>query len=134
MTEEAALLAQLHGHERVLLLNVQYEEVPYIEQEHRIEVEHLGHHIYRATFRYGFIEEANVPRTLRRVTLPGKQFDPDNVPFFVNRTRVSASDQPGMALWREQLYTFMRRNAANPADFFCLPSARVFEIGTAIEM
>ncbi|MFN8466953.1 MAG: hypothetical protein U0X20_15475 [Caldilineaceae bacterium] len=42
--------------------------------------------------------------------MPGKQFDPDNVPFFVNRTKVSASDQPGMALWREYLYTFMRRN------------------------
>jgi KUP system potassium uptake protein len=39
-----------------------------------------------------------------------------------------------MAPWREHLYTFMRRNAANPADFFCLPPARVFEIGTTIEM
>ena len=134
----AALLADLKYnfvlHERVLLLNVLYEEVPYIDRDQRVEVEHLGHQIYRATFRYGFMEEANVPRTLQRINLPGKQFDPDNVPFFVNRTKVSASDQPGMALWREHLYTFMRRNAANPADFFCLPPARVFEIGTAIEM
>jgi len=76
-----------HLHERVLLLNVLYEEVPYIDRDRRIEVEHLA-----------------------------------------------ASDQPGMALWREQLYTFMCRNAANAADFFCLPPARVFEIGTAIEM
>ncbi len=100
----------------------------------RIEVEHLGHEIYRATFRYGFMEEANVPRTLERVTLPGKQFEPENVPFFVNRTKVTASAQPGMAPWREHLYTLMRRNAASAADFFCLPPARVFEIGTTIEM
>jgi KUP system potassium uptake protein len=134
----AALLTNLKYnyvlHERVLLLNVQYEEVPYIDRDQRIEVEHLGHQIYRATFRYGFMEEANVPRTLQRVTLPGKLFDPDIVPFFVNRTKVTASDQPGMAPWRENLYTFMRDNAASAADFFCLPPARVFEIRTTIEM
>ena len=64
----AALLANLKYnhvlHERVLLLNVQYEEVPYVAADQRIEVEHLGHQIYRATFHYGFMEEANVPRTL----------------------------------------------------------------------
>jgi len=134
----AALLANLKYnhilHERVLLLNVQYEEVPYIDPEQRIEVEHLGHQIFRATFHYGFMEEANVPRTLQDVTLPGKTFEPDNVPFFVNRTRVTVSAQPGMAPWREYLYTFMRRNATGAADFFCLPPGRVFEISTTIEM
>ncbi len=108
--------------------------MPYIDRDRRIEVEHLGHQIYRATFRYGFMEEANVPRTLQRVTLPGKQFKPDTVPFFVNRTKVTTSDEPGMAPWREHLYTFMRDHAASAADFFCLPPARVFEIRTTIEM
>jgi KUP system potassium uptake protein len=134
----AALLANLKYnhvlHERVLLLTVQYEEVPYIDREQRIVVEHLGHEVYRCTFHYGFMEEANVPRTLERVKLPGRKFEPQNVPFFVNRTKVTASDEPGMAPWREHLYTFMRRNAASAADFFCLPPGRVFEIGTTIEM
>jgi KUP system potassium uptake protein len=134
----AALLANLRYnhvlHERVLLLTVQFQEVPYIERDTRIVVEHLGHQIYRATFRYGFMEEPNVPRTIERVKLPGKAFDPDSVPYFVNRTRVQATGLPGMALWREHLYTFMRRNAASAADFFCLPVGRVFEIGTTIQM
>lgn len=68
------------------------------------------------------------------MTLPGRKFDPENAPFFVNRTRVQATGLPGMALWREHLYTFMRRNAASAADFFCLPVGRVFEIGTTIQM
>ncbi len=134
----AALLANLKYnrvlHERVLLLNVQYAEVPYIDADQRIELEHLGHQIYRATFHYGFMEEADVPYTLQAVELPGKPFAPGDVPFFVNRTKVAATDRPGMAPWREHLYTFMRRNAASAADFFSLPPARVFEIGTTIEM
>jgi KUP system potassium uptake protein len=134
----AALLANLRYnhvlHERVLLLTVQFEEVPYIDRDTRILVEHLGHQIYRATFRYGFMEEPNIPRTIQRVKLPGKPFDPNSVPYFINRTRVQATGLPGMALWREHLYTFMRRNAASAADFFCLPAGRVFEIGTTIQM
>ena len=119
----AALLANLKYnrvlHTRVLLLNVQYAEVPYIDADQRIELEHLGHQIYRATFHYGFMEEADVPHTLQAVELPGKPFAPNDVPFFVNRTKVAATDKPGMAPWREHLYTFMRRNAASAADFFC---------------
>ncbi|MGL4651813.1 MAG: KUP/HAK/KT family potassium transporter, partial [Caldilineaceae bacterium] len=134
----AALLANLRYnhvlHERVLLLNVRYEDVPYVDRKQRIGVEHLGHQIYRATFHYGFMEEVNIPRTLQRVKLPGKPFAWDKVPFFVNRTHVVATTRPGMALWREHLYTLMRRNSTNAADFFSLPSTRVFEIGTTIEM
>lgn len=134
----AALLANLKYnhvlHERVLLLNVAFEDVPYIDRLQRIEVEDLGQQVFRATFSYGFMEEANVPRTLERVTLPGKTFQPETVPFFVNRTKVAATDKPGMAQWREHLYTLMRRNATSAADFFYLPADRVFEIGTTIEM
>ncbi|MFN8465279.1 MAG: potassium transporter Kup [Caldilineaceae bacterium] len=134
----AALLANLkyNGvlHERVVLLNVQYDEVPYVSADRRTELEHLGHQIYRATFHYGFMEEPDVPRTLLSVELPGKRFAPESVPFFVNRTQVTATAMPGMAPWREHLYTFMRRNAASAADFFSLPPSRVFEIGTTVEM
>ncbi len=65
---------------------------------------------------------------------PDLQFDPQQVPYFVNRTRVIATKLPGMALWREKLYTVLRRNAASPVDFFCLPPGRVFEIGTSVEL
>ena len=106
----AALLANLkyNGvlHERVVLLNVQYEEVPYVAADRRTELEHLGHQIYRATFHYGFMEEPDVPRTLLSVELPGKPFAPESVPFFVNRTQVTATTMPGMAPWREHLHLY----------------------------
>ena len=134
----AALLANLkyNGvlHERVLLLNVQYADIPYVPADQRTNLEHLGHQIYRATLHFGFMEDPNVPQTLHAIKLPGKPFVPENVPFFVNRTKVTATAMPGMAPWREQLYTLMRRNAASAADFFSLPPARVFEIGTTVEM
>jgi KUP system potassium uptake protein len=134
----AALLANLQYngvlHERVLLATVQFEEMPRVLKEDRVRVEPLGEGIYRVTLCYGFMEEPNVPRALRGLTLPEGKLDASRAPYFVNRTRVVASRRPGMALWREHLYTVLRRNAASAADFFRLPPERVFEIGTSIEM
>ncbi len=132
----AALLTNMRDngvlHEHVLLLSVRTGEVPHVAQSERVMVEPLGHGIYRGTIRYGFMEEPNVPLALAGVTVPELRVDPQQVPYFVSRTRVIATALPGMALWREQLFTLLRRNAASPADFFCLPPGRVFEIGTTV--
>lgn len=134
----AALLANLkyNGvlHEQILLVTVTPEEAPRIPRKKRLTVEPLGQGFYRVKLRYGFMDEPNLPRDLARLDLPDVTFDPNQVPYFVSRTKVIATEQPGMALWREHLYTVMRQNAASAADFFCLPPARVFEIGMSIEL
>jgi KUP system potassium uptake protein len=134
----AALLTNLRYngviHQQVLLTTVHVEEVPHVAPADRVSVEPLGQGLYGLIIRFDFMEEPNVPAALRQVQIPGVALDPDQVPYFVNRTRVIASKLPGMALWREHLYTLMRRNAASAADFFGLPPTHVFEIGTSIEM
>jgi KUP system potassium uptake protein len=134
----ASLLANLkyNGviHERVLLVTVNIEEIPHVAASKRVTMEPLGHGLYQVTIHYGFMQEPDVPQALRYLALPGLAFDPKQVPYFVNRTKVIATDKPGMALWREHLYTVMRQNAAGATDFFCLPPTRVFEIGTSIEL
>ena len=49
--------------------------------------------------------QPQVPQALARLTLPGVTLDPDRVPYFVNRTRAIATERPGMARWREHLYS-----------------------------
>lgn len=134
----AALLAnkRYNGfvHERVVLVNVLIGEVPHVSQDQRTTVEDLGCGFYRVTMRYGFMEELDVPGALAAVALPGPAFDPQRVPYFIGRTKVLPSVIPGMAIWREQLYTIMQRNAASAADFFRLPPAQVVEISTSVEV
>ena len=76
----------------------------------------------------------DVPEALACLDSAALDFDPEQVPYFVNRTRAIATDKPGMALWREHLYTVLRQNAASASDFFCLPATQVFEIGTSVEV
>ena len=39
-----------------------------------------------------------------------------------------------MALWRERLFVSMSRNAAKASDFFRIPTNRVVELGTQVEL
>ncbi len=134
----AALLANLRYngiiHQQVLLTTVRIDEAPHVLQSQRLTVEPLSQGFYRVTVRFGFMEEPDVPQVLAKLSVPGLVFDLNQVPYFVNRTRVIRTELRNMAPWREHLYTFMRRNAASATDFFRLPATRVFEIGTSVEM
>jgi KUP system potassium uptake protein len=39
-----------------------------------------------------------------------------------------------MALWREKLFASMHRNAAGAADFLYLPTNRIVELGSKVEI
>jgi KUP system potassium uptake protein len=121
-------------HEHVLLVNVHVRGIPHQPEAERATIEPLGEGFTRVTLRYGFMEELNVPQALAKLEIPGVKFDPQQAPYFISRTKVIPSDLPGMALWREQLYSIMQRNATSAADFFRLPPAQVVEYGTRVEM
>jgi KUP system potassium uptake protein len=50
------------------------------------------------------------------------------------RDTIVPSKLPGMALWREKLFSWMYQNAAKPSDFFQIPPNRVVELGAKIEI
>jgi KUP system potassium uptake protein len=121
-------------HERVVLVTVRIEDVPHVHDERRVAVENLGQGFIKVSLRFGFMEEPNVPAALARLKDGPEAIDPDSGPYYISRTKVVPSDFPGMALWREQLYSVMQRNAVSAADFFRLPLTRVVEIGTGVEV
>jgi KUP system potassium uptake protein len=41
---------------------------------------------------------------------------------------------PGMAAWRERLFIWMARDAQSAMSFFRIPSNRVIELGTQVEI
>jgi KUP system potassium uptake protein len=121
-------------HERVIVLTVQIAEVPYVEEEKRVECKSLGDGFYRVVLRFGFLEETDVPATLSKVDLCGPPFDMMQTSFFLSRQTLIASKIPGMTIWREKVFAWMLRNAANAMEFFRLPSNRVVELGSQVEI
>jgi KUP system potassium uptake protein len=54
--------------------------------------------------------------------------------FFISRALLVTSPNPGMMKWREDLFIALSKNAMNAADFFKIPTNRVIEMGTRIEI
>ena len=122
-------------HERVILLTVRIEDVPYVSREKRLETQGLWRRASSASLlRYGFMEEIDVPAALAQLKDIGPQCKMMDTSFFLARQTLLASSRPGMAIWREKLFAWMLRNAESAMEFFKLPTNRVVELGSQVEI
>jgi KUP system potassium uptake protein len=121
-------------HERVVFLTIVARDIPYVPLEERYEIKHLGGAFHHITAYYGFSEDADVPRLLDQCGRGGFTFAMMETSFFVSRESLIATGAPGMAKWREKLFVSMSKNATKASDFFGIPSNRVVELGTQVEI
>ena len=121
-------------HERIIILTVEIADVPYVDEAKRATCKTMNEGFYRVILRFGFLEETDVPAALAKVDLCGSPFEMMQTSFFLSRQTLIASKAPGMAIWREKVFAWMLRNAANAMEFFRLPSNRVVELGSQVEI
>jgi len=121
-------------HETVLLVRVITENIPRVDRRHRLTVHELGQGFWQIEVHFGFAETPNVPRALRRLTIPGIDFDTATTSFFVGRANIKSTSRPGMARWRERLFAALARIATRPTEFFRIPPNRVIELGAEIDI
>lgn len=122
-------------HERNLLVTISIMEVPYVDAENRIETEVLDKGFYRIRLNYGFKEEPDVPKALEKAfdTL-GLEYNLMDISFFVSRERLIPIMSNKMSNWREKLFVTMQKNTSPVSDFYKIPSNRVVELGSQIEI
>jgi KUP system potassium uptake protein len=121
-------------HERVVFLTVVTHDIPFVDPDDRFEVAPLGADFYRMYAHYGFKEDPDVPALLEASGRKGFAFDMMETSFFVSRETLIATKVPGMSLWRERLFAQMSKNAVKASDFFRVPTNRVVELGTQVEL
>lgn len=121
-------------HERILVLTVVIDQVPFVREADRLEVRDLGEHFYRMVLRYGFMQQPDVPHALAMVDTCGPKIRMMDTSFFLARQTLLPSKNPGMPLWREKLFAWMLRNAETAMEFFRLPTNRVVELGSQVEI
>ncbi|MBI3043056.1 MAG: potassium transporter Kup [Betaproteobacteria bacterium] len=124
-------------HERVVFLTVAVKEVPWVPFGERVTVEPLGHHCYRVTLHFGFMNRPDVWQSLSELCpAHGLAFDLMQTSFFLSRETVIpvVGAESGMALWRERVFAAMARNAGSVVEYFNIPTNRVIELGTQVEI
>ena len=122
-------------HQRIVLLTIVMRDIPFVaEGETRYVIKPLGGDFYKMAADYGFKEDPDVPALLEDCGRKGFAFDMMETSFFVSRETLIATVAPGMALWREKLFVSMSKNAIKASEFFQIPTNRVVELGTQVEL
>ena len=121
-------------HEQNLFVTVQHHEVPWIGFNRRCEIEPLGHDCWQVTLHFGFKNEPDVPEALKLLEGRGVNLDEMETSYFLSRDTVIPTFGGGMAMWREKLFASMHRNASAAADFLSLPTNRIVELGSKVEI
>jgi KUP system potassium uptake protein len=120
--------------EQVILLTFVTRTVPYVPTDARVTIRDIGEGFTRIVVATGFAEVPSAPRALATAQAQGFPVDPDKVTYFLNSVLLAVTDRPGLAKWRKWLFVTMSRNALHAATFLGVPSDRVMEIGTQVEL
>ena len=105
-----------------------------MEPAERVHIEAIASQFWQVRADFGFAEDPDVPALLDACGRAGFEFDMMDTSFFVSRETLIATRTRGMSLWRERLFVSMSRNAVKATDFFRIPTNRVVELGTQVEL
>ncbi|MFM0377824.1 potassium transporter Kup [Paraburkholderia strydomiana] len=124
-------------HQNNIFLAGTTENVPHVPDDRKLVVADLGHGCYSITVRHGFMEIPNVPAILElaQKQIPNWHYEAGDTSFFLARDTIMATGaSKTMPLWREKLFAFLARNAAQAAEYYSLPANRVVEMGGQINL
>jgi KUP system potassium uptake protein len=120
-------------HERVFVLTIITESVPWVRNSERLTVQELAPDFWRASAHFGFMERPDIPAVLRQANERGCTIDLSDVTYYVGHETVTTrGDAEALPRWVEALFAFMQRNASHLTDYFRLPPDQVVEIGRQV--
>ncbi len=121
-------------HEQVVLLTVVTREQPRIAEAKRLTVTPVCEGIVRIVAQFGFMEKPNIVEILRDAEEFGIKFEPERTTYFLSREELLPGQRSDLAPLRRRAFMQMQRSAQVIADYYGLPSGRVIEIGTRLEI
>jgi KUP system potassium uptake protein len=122
-------------HDRVVLMNVETEDVPHVPDEQRLQIEELPKGFYTIRLRYGFMDQPNIMRALAQCRFRNLRFNLLETSFFIGRERLRIRPRRRDFLrWRDRLFILLSNVALDATEFFRIPPNRVVELGGQVEL
>ena len=141
-TLEQVPVALLHAlkhykalHERVIMMQVETEDVPHVPTDRRLEIKEGGKGFYTMHVRYGFMDQPNVMRALAQCRAQHFHINLMETSFFIGREKLRTRASRGAFWhWRDRLFIMLSNLALDATAFFRIPPNRVVELGGQIEI
>ena len=118
-------------HQRVILMNVETANMPYVPDEERITIEHLRHNFHSVSVRHGYMEEPHILRAVALLRAREFHFSLMEISFFVGKERVVS--KASSALWMAP-FIYLHRTMQSATEYFKIPYDHAIEIGGHVEI
>jgi len=122
-------------HERVVMMQVDTEDVPHVPAERRLDIHEVGKGFHTMLVRYGFMDEPNVMPALAQCRVQHFRVNLVETSFFIGREKLRPTARhSGFWRWRDRLFIFLTNLALDATEFFRIPPNRVVELGGQVEI
>jgi KUP system potassium uptake protein len=124
-------------HARVVMMQVETQDVPHVPDDQRLDIAELGKGFFTIRIRYGFTDEPNILRALAQCRVGGFRFNLMETSFIIGREKLRLrprTRRTGFWRWRDALFILMSNNTLDATEFFRIPPNRVVELGGQIEI
>ena len=121
-------------HERVVLLTIRTEDVPYVANVQRVTIEQLSPSFWQVVASYGWRETPNMEGIFHRCAVEGLNCRMMETSFFMSHEALIVGPRPWLLRLRGKLFLALARNALRSPDLFEVPPNRVIELGTQLDI
>ena len=121
-------------HQNNVILTVITAPTPLVKKSDRVRIEPINDLFMRVTLTFGYLERPNIPGTLAICRKQGWKFDIMTTSFFLSRRSLKASARSEMPRWQDRLFIALARTASDATEYFQIPTGRVVEIGTQVNI
>jgi KUP system potassium uptake protein len=119
-------------HETTVFLTVEFDEVPRVADDERVEVTRGPNGVCRIVARFGYREQPDIDQVLRLAGRRGLHLEAATTSFFTSKPTVVSVTPRGPFGWRRSLFGWMLQNSTSIAHYFNLPANRVVELGSRV--
>jgi KUP system potassium uptake protein len=121
-------------HKCTLIVAIETAEEPRVAPEDRAHITKVAPGVFQVQITFGFMDAPDVPAVLSTLSHFGLEYDVEDVTYFLGHESIVAGKAPGMNPLQEHLFVWLNRGADSAGRFFNLPTDRVFEVGSRVEI
>jgi KUP system potassium uptake protein len=122
-------------HEKVVLLTFVPDHRPRVPFHERHTLQRLGHGFYRIQVNLGFMQNPDIPLSLRNCAMLGFDADLDHKNYYIpHESVVRRTSGSAMRPIPFAIFSFLNRIASRAPDFFKIPHDAIIEVGFRIEI
>ena len=120
--------------ERLVLLTLEPNVGPYVDEADRVRVESLSDSLVRIRAQFGFMEWPSLAAIVDSCAAHGIDLESENTSFVIARPQIVAGERPRMYAARRWLFDVMQKLAATLPKDMGIPADRLVELGVEVKL